>query len=379
MDKNQLCQVFANLLKNGVIPKVREMRVRFKNSIESLDLKEILAGRLDFFKIQAERVHISLCPEAEKGDFRVKVDRGDKLMKNFSDILNKARDMGKRRLAVAQAADATVLAAVEDARREGIIEAILVGFPEEIKREAEKAGVDLKHYMVIEPESRNSVAGDTVKQVVSGEAELLMKGLIPTGELLKEVLAKENGLNRGRTLSHVGIFEHSDFERLLFVTDAGLNIAPDLKKKRDIVQNAIDLAAGGLGIHDPIVAILAAVELVNPDMVATLDGASLTKMAQRGSISGGRVEGPLALDNAISVKAAQHKGIISPLAGRADILVVPDIEAGNVLYKSLVLFGKAKSAGIIVGARVPVVLASRADSTASKLNSIALAVLAGRG
>ena len=139
------------------------------------------------------------------------VDRGDKVMKNFSDILNKARDMGKRRLAVAQAADATVLAAVEDARREGIVEAILVGFPEEIKREAEEAGVDLKHYTVIAPESRESIAGDTVKLVVNGEAELLMKGLIHTGELLKEVLAQENGLNLGRTLSHVGIFEHSDF------------------------------------------------------------------------------------------------------------------------------------------------------------------------
>ena len=300
-------------------------------------------------------------------------------MKNFSDILNKARDMGKRRLAVAQAADATVLAAVEDARREGIVEAILVGFPEEIKREAEEAGVDLKHYTVIAPESRESIAGDTVKLVVNGEAELLMKGLIATGELLKEVLAKENGLNLGRILSHVGIFEHSDFERLLFITDAGLNIAPDLKQKRDIVQNAIDLAVGDLGIHDPIVAILAAVELVNPAMAATLDGASLAKMAQRGSISGGRVEGPLALDNAVSVKAAQHKGIISPLAGRADILVVPDIEAGNILYKSLVLFGRVKSAGIIVGARVPVVLTSRADSAAAKLNSIALAVLAGKG
>ena len=297
-------------------------------------------------------------------------------MKSFSDILKQARDMGKSRLAVAQAADATVLAAVEDARREGIIEAILVGFPKEIKREAEKAGVDLKHYRVIAPESRKSVAGDTVKLVVDGEADLLMKGMIHTGELLKEVLAKENGLNRGRTLSHVGIFEHSDFKRLLFITDAGLNIAPNLKQKRDIVQNAIDLAVS-LDIDDPIAAIIAAVEVVNPAMPATLDGACLAKMAQRGSISGGRVEGPLALDNALSVEAAQHKGITSPLAGRADILVVPDIEAGNILYKSLVLFGKAKPAGIIVGARVPVVLTSRADSAEAKLNSIGLAMLAG--
>ncbi len=298
-------------------------------------------------------------------------------MKNFSDILKQARDMGRSRLAVAQAADATVLSAVEDARREGIIEAILVGFPEEVKREAEKAGVDLKHFTVIAPESRKSIAGDTVKLIVNGEADLLMKGLIPTAELLKEVLAKENGLNLGRILSHVGIFKHSDFERLLFVTDAGLNIAPDLKQKRDIVQNAIELAAG-LGIEEPIAAILCAVELVNPAMPATLDGASLAKMAQRGSISGGRVEGPLALDNAVSVEAAQHKGIASSLAGRADILVVPNIEAGNILYKSLVLFGKAESAGIIVGARVPVVLTSRADSAAAKLNSIAAAVVAGR-
>ncbi len=299
-------------------------------------------------------------------------------MKSFREILKHARSMDKSRLAVAQAADATVLAAVEDARREGIIDAILVGFPEEIEMEAEKAGIDLKHYTVIAPESRKSVAGDTVRLVVNGEADLLMKGLIPTGELLKEVLAKENGLNRGRTLSHVGIFEHSDFERLLFVTDAGLNIAPDLKQKRDIVQNAIDLAAH-LGIEEPIAAILCAVEVVNPAMPATLDGACLAKMAQRGSITGGRVEGPLALDNALSVEAAQHKGITSPLAGRADILVVPDIEAGNILYKSLVLFGKAEPAGIIVGASVPVVLTSRADSAEAKLNSIGLAVVAGRG
>lgn len=300
------------------------------------------------------------------------------MMKSFSDILNKARDLGKSRVAVAQAADAVVLNAVEDARREGIIEAVLVGFPEEIKREAEKAGVDLKHYTVIAPESRKSIAGDSVKLVVNGEADLLMKGMITSGELLKEVLAKENGMSLGRVLSHVGIFEHSDFERLLFVTDAGLNIAPGLKQKRDIVQNAIDLAVG-LGIDEPIAAILCAIEAVNPAMPATLDGASLAKMAQRGAISGGRVEGPLALDNAVSVEAAQHKGITSPLAGRADILVVPDIEAGNILYKSLVLFGKAEPAGIIVGAAVPVVFTSRTDSAAAKLNSIGLAVVAARG
>ncbi|MCD6121533.1 MAG: bifunctional enoyl-CoA hydratase/phosphate acetyltransferase [Spirochaetales bacterium] len=299
-------------------------------------------------------------------------------MNNFKEMLKNARSREKCRIAVAQAADATVLEAVKYGEKEGIIKPVLVGAKEAIERKAGEAGLSNGSYRIVEPGQNESPAVTAVRLIKEGEADILMKGLIPTGELLKEVLRKENGLNTGKTLSHVAVFKHPGFERFIFVTDAGLNIAPDLAQKKDIAQNAIDLAQS-LGLAEPIAAAaVCAVEVVNPSMPATIDAAALAKMSERGVIKGGRIEGPLALDNAVSTEAAQHKGIKSPLAGRADILIAPDIEAGNVLYKSLIFFGSAETAGLIVGARVPVVLTSRSDSAASKLYSIALGVLSYR-
>jgi len=292
-------------------------------------------------------------------------------------MLKNARSREKCRIAVAQAADATVLEAVKYGEKEGIIKPVLVGAKEAIEEKVKKAGLPSGSYRIVEPGQNESPAVTAVRLIKEGEADILMKGLIPTGELLKEVLRKENGLNTGKTLSHVAVFKHPGFERFIFVTDAGLNIAPDLAQKKDIAQNAIDLAQS-LGVAEPIAAAVCAVEVVNPSMPATIDAAALAKMSERGVIKGGRIEGPLALDNAVSVEAAQHKGIKSPLAGRADILIAPDIEAGNVLYKSLIFFGSAETAGLIVGARVPIVLTSRSDSAASKLYSIALGVLSYR-
>ena len=189
------------------------------------------------------------------------------------------------------------------------------------------------------------------------------------------VLTKANGMAVGRMLSHVGVFKFEGSDRFYFVTDAAVCIAPTYTQKIDIVQNAVDLAHK-LGIAQPIVAILCALETVNPDMPATVDAASLSKMAERGAIKGARVEGPLALDNAVSVEAARHKGITSELAGRADILVAPNIEAANILYKALIFFAKSEEAGIVMGAKAPFVLASRSDTAQNKLYSMALAALA---
>jgi phosphate butyryltransferase len=200
-----------------------------------------------------------------------------------------------------------------------------------------------------------------------------MKGNVPTAVLLKAVLNKEFGLRTGHVLSHVAAFEIPDYNRLIFVTDAAMNIAPDLNQKVQIVKNAVNVARS-LGIECPKVAPLAAVEVVNPDMQATLDAAVLTQMNARGQIQNCQIDGPLALDNAVSAFAAEHKGIVSEVAGQADILLVPTIEVGNVLYKSLIYFAKAKVGAVIAGAKAPIVLTSRADSAESKLYSLAVAV-----
>ncbi len=222
---------------------------------------------------------------------------------------------------------------------------------------------------------RSESATEAVKTIARGDGDILVKGLLQTADLLRAVLNKANGLNAGRTLSHVGVFRFEASERFYLVTDAAISIAPTYEQKIDIVQNAVDLAHR-LGIETPVVAILCAIETVNPDMQATVDAACLAKMAERGAIRGARVEGPLALDNAVSVEAARHKGITSEAAGRADILVAPNIEAANILYKALIFFAKAEEAGIVMGARAPIVLNSRSDSVRNKLYSLALGALA---
>ncbi len=295
-------------------------------------------------------------------------------MKKLSELIPAARSYGKNRMVVAQAADETVLQAVEDARREGLAESILVGDPREIRRTAGRIGLDLAPYELLEPPAGSSLHQECVRLIAAGEADILMKGLTSTSDLLREVLNREHRLATGRLLSHVAVFEIPAYERLLTVTDGGLNIAPDLAQKVHIVQNAIDVVRC-LGVESPIAAAITAVEAVNPAMPATLEAACLAKMSERGGIRGGRVEGPLGLDNAVSVEAARHKGIPGELAGRADILVVPDIQAGNILYKALAFLCGAQLAAVIVGARAPVVLPSRADTAAAKLYSIALAAL----
>jgi phosphate butyryltransferase len=296
-------------------------------------------------------------------------------MNTFGQILEQAKKAGPARFVVAQAADGTILEALAEARAAGFAHPVLVGRREEIEAAARERAVDVKGWKIVECASAGEAAVEAVRCVARGDGDILVKGLLQSADLLRAVLSKTNGLTMGRTLSHVGVFRFAESDRFYFVTDAALSIAPDYQQKIDIVQNAVDLAHK-LGIAEPIVAILCAIETVNPEMPATVDAASLSKMAERGAIKGARVEGPLALDNAVSVEAARHKGITSELAGRADILVAPNIEAANILYKALIFFAKAEEAGIVMGARAPFVLASRSDSVRNKLYSMALGALA---
>ncbi len=295
-------------------------------------------------------------------------------MNSFAQILEQAQKAGPARFVVAQAADGTILEALAEARRAGFAVPVLVGRREEIAEAARERSVAIDGWEHRETSTPAEAAAEAVRCVARGEGDILVKGLIQSADLLRAVLAKANGFTTGRTLSHVGVFKFSESDRFYFVTDAALSIAPDYQQKIDIVQNAVDVAHR-LGIALPIVAILCAIETVNPEMPATVDAASLSKMAERGAIKGARVEGPLALDNAVSVEAARHKGITSDLAGRADILVAPNIEAANILYKALIFFAKAEEAGIVMGARAPIVLASRSDSVRNKLYSMALGAL----
>lgn len=300
----------------------------------------------------------------------------DKTLKSFEDILGAVKDKAPKRVAVAAAQDAAVLEAVQGAHEQKIAEFTLVGDIDRIKATAEKLKVSLDDvHMVHEPDDRKA-AYRAVALVSSGQADVLMKGLINTADLLRAVLDKEVGLRTGRVLSHTAVYEVPGFDRLLMITDGGMNISPTLQQKADIIHNSVQLAKV-LGIHPAKVAILAAVEVVNPDMPATLEAAALAKMAERGQIKDAIVDGPLALDNAISSEAARHKGIKSPVAGQADILITPDIEAGNMLGKALVYIARSKIAGLVLGAAKPVVVTSRADTYEAKLISIALGALLG--
>lgn len=263
--------------------------------------------------------------------------------------------------------------AVRAAER-NLITPILVGPEARIRRVAEAEGLDISPYRLVSAEHSHHSAELAVAMVRSGEVELLMKGSLHTDELLTEVLRRETGIRTERRLSHCFLLSVPTYARPFILTDAAINIAPDLAAKRDICQNAIDLARA-IGIAVPKVAILAAVETVNADMPATLDAAALCKMADRGQIKGGLLDGPLAFDNAADEEAAQAKGIVSPVAGKADILVVPDLEAGNMLAKQLTFMAQAEAAGIVAGARVPIILTSRADSVRTRLASAALANL----
>ncbi len=290
------------------------------------------------------------------------------------ETLRKTGSDGKRSLlAVAVAQDAEVLLAVDGAYKLGIAGAILVGAAEEIRAIAEKLSIDLSKYTIIDEADKVEACRKAVKLVRDGQADVVMKGLVDTSIILKAVLDKEIGLRESPVLSHVAVFEVPGYDRLFYLTDAAMNIAPDLETKKHILRNAVKVAHA-LGNENPVACALCAVEKVNPKMQATLDAAALVEANRAGEIDGCTVIGPLALDNAISPEAAKHKGITDPNAGKADILLVPAIEVGNVFYKSMVFMAKAKNAGVIVGAKAPVVLTSRADSDETKLSSIALAL-----
>lgn len=296
------------------------------------------------------------------------------MITKFEDIVKAAQLKGPKIIAVAVAQDIEVLLAVKNACDLGLAKGILVGSGAAIRQIAYDNHLDLSGFQFIE-ENENAQACRTAVELVSkGEADIVMKGLVDTPVILKAVLDKDIGLRTENVLSHVAVADIDGYDRLFYLTDAAMNIAPGLETKKQIIENSLQVA-NSLGCHQPKVACLCAVEKVNPKMQATLDAEQLVAMNKAGIITGCVVGGPLALDNAVSLEAAKHKGITDPVAGNADILLVPFIEAGNVLYKSIVFFAKGKIAGIVVGARAPIVLTSRADSDLAKLNSIAIAVL----
>lgn len=294
-------------------------------------------------------------------------------MKNFNDLLTQIKSKEQKKvLAVAAAEDEAVLRAVVKAKEEGLCDAILVGDKEKIKQIMEEEGFTSSFDIIHEksPKQAASVAASLVREK---RADILMKGLVDTKSLLQAVLHKEKGLVTGNLISHVAVFEVPGFDRLLFITDAAMNTYPDLMEKKKIIDNGVSFIRS-LGIETPKVAVVCAVEVVNPTMQATLDAAALTLMNQRGQIKNCIVDGPLALDNALSVEAAEHKNIKSPVAGKADLFLMPNIEAGNILYKALTYAAKSKTGGLLLGASAPVVLTSRADTFESKVHAIALAV-----
>ena len=293
----------------------------------------------------------------------------------YEQLLERCRALEPVPTAVAHPCEATALAGAIEASEKRLIVPILVGPAVKIAEIAKANGIRLDEVRIVDAPHSHAAAAKAVELVRQGQAELLMKGSLHTDELLGAVVAKETGLRTGRRISHVFIMDVPTYHKVLIVTDAAINIAPALDDKVDICQNAIDLAVT-LGVARPKVAILAAVETVNSKMPATIDAAALCKMAERGQIKSGLLDGPLAFDNAISKEAARIKGIESDVAGDPDILLVPDLEAGNMLAKQLSFLANADSAGLVLGARVPIILTSRADSVRSRIASSAVAMLA---
>ncbi len=293
-------------------------------------------------------------------------------IRTLTQLLEYAQKVGPRKISVALAEDAEVLEAVEHARKNRIADAFLVGNADKLKAVADEIGVDLSNYEVVDEQGGEAATALTaVKLVSEGKADIYMKGMIKTANFLRGLLNKEVGLRTGSLVSHAYFHEIDD--RILFICDPAFNMYPDLNDKVKIVNNTVQLAHA-LGVTCPKVAALAAVEVVNPDMPATLEAAALAQMNRRGQIKGCVLDGPFALDNAISEESAKHKGITGEVAGKADILLVPNIDAGNMLAKSMVYFAKAKTAGLVLGAKAPVILTSRSDSAETKLYSIASAV-----
>ena len=295
-------------------------------------------------------------------------------IRTFAQLLEEARAKGPKVVAVAAGHQTEVMLAGLDAEVAGLADVILVGDTDQIRSLASAESFDISRMELVHQPAPRDAALQTMQLVSEGRADIAMKGKVETSDFLRAALRKELGLRTGRLFTHVAVFEIPGFDRLIFISDAGVTVAPDLEQKVQIVQNAIDVAHG-LEIDLPRVAVLAATEIVNPKIPTTLDAANLSKMADRGQIRGGLVDGPLALDNAISTESARIKGIKSQVAGYADILIAPDIEAGNVLAKAITYFAQGKMAGVVVGARCPLILPSRSDTREAKLVSLALGVM----
>jgi phosphate acetyltransferase len=289
-------------------------------------------------------------------------------------LLNRCKSLKPVPTAVAHPCDASSLSGAIEAAEHGLIVPILVGPSDKITATATASGIDLSKFRIVDAPHSHASAAKAVELIREGAAEVLMKGSLHTDELMSAIVSRDGGLRTSRRISHAFIMDIPTYHKVLIVTDGAINIAPTLEDKVDICQNAIDLAIA-LGCERPKVAILAAVETVTSKMPATIDAAALCKMAERGQITGGILDGPLAFDNAISKQAAITKGIRSDVAGDPDILLVPDLEAGNILAKQLSFLAKADSAGMVLGARVPIILTSRADSVRSRIASCAVATM----
>lgn len=296
------------------------------------------------------------------------------MIRNFGEVIELAKQKGPKTISVAVAQDPVVLEAIKRAHDLGIANAILVGDKELIEEAAKEVDLDLSLFEIEDVKGLKESSERAVDLIKEGKAQLVMKGLVDTSVILKAVLRKEAELRTGKVLSHVAVFALENYHKILFLTDAAMNIAPSLEQKKQIIENCIDVAHG-MDIENPKVAVICAKEKVNEKMPATVEAKALEDMNISGELKGCVVGGPFALDNAISKEAAKHKGIEHEVAGDADVLMMPDIEAGNILYKSMTYFAKSDNAGVIVGAKVPIVLTSRADSDEAKLNSIALGVL----
>jgi phosphate acetyltransferase/phosphate butyryltransferase len=310
-------------------------------------------------------------PRGTLPQVRVSLQHGDELVR----VLQYVKPLGRIRVGVVHPCDEVSLSAARDAQTAGLIEPVLIGPRARLQAVADQSGLKLGGLQIEDVPHSEAAAARAVELALRGEVEALMKGRLHTDELMAAVV--KSALRTGRRMSHCFIMQTPAYPRPFIITDAAINIAPTLQDKADIVRNAVDLAHA-FGIARPRVAILAAVETINPNMPATVDAAALCKMADRGQIAGAVLDGPLAFDNAVSAAAARTKGIVSPVAGAADILVVPDLEAGNMLAKQLEYLGGAASAGIVLGARVPIVLTSRADTREARIASCAVALVVAR-
>lgn len=295
-------------------------------------------------------------------------------MRDFDELQELARQKGPKKVAVVLAHDDVILRAVDHCKQNGIIRPVLIGDAKKMREIARTLAYDLDEDEVIDEAESGKAARAAVDLIKQGKADLLMKGKIQTADLIRAVLDRETGIRAGKLLSQVNVHYSPVFNRFMFVSDAAINIAPTLEQKADICRNAIAVAHA-MGIAEPKIAVLTAHESVNESMPATVDAHELKMLNQRGEITGAVIEGPIALDVALDAAAAEKKGISSPVAGQVDIFISPNIEAANILTKAIIYFGQARNAGVVVGAKVPIILLSRADTADTKINSMALGVV----